>query len=198
MPALSQTRYDEQRAHILGAARQVFARKGFHQTSIKDIMEEAKVSNGAIFTYFKTKDEMILEIIRENLGQIIQRINEIVASSDHIDLEETLLALLEMVRQISLGPGRAMSMHVWSLSMVNPDVENCTREYCHQIHQSLEELVKHFQKAGALSMDLNPKRTAKALFSMLLPGYILQLLLVERIEPLAYLKAYKGLCQPAK
>ena len=198
MPALSQTRYDEQRAHILGAARQVFARKGFHQTSIKDIMEEAKVSNGAIFTYFKTKDEMILEIIRENLGQIIQRINEIVASSDHIDLEETLLALLEMVRQISLGPGRAMSMHVWSLSMVNPDVENHTREHCHQIHRSLEDLVKRFQKAGALSMDLNPKRTAKALFSMLLPGYILQLLLVERIEPLAYLKAYKGLCQPAK
>jgi AcrR family transcriptional regulator len=56
MPTLREERYNEQRSHILLAAKTVFARKGFHDASIKDIMKEACVSNGAIFTYFRTKD----------------------------------------------------------------------------------------------------------------------------------------------
>lgn len=195
MPTLSEVRYQEQRAHILLAARMVFAKYGFHRASIRDIMEEAKVSNGAIFTYFKTKDEMILEIIDQNLGLFTQRIQEVIATSEALKFDEVIVALLNLVRQISLGPGRSMSMHVWSLAMLEPEVAQHTTKHFDRIIASLERLIKKFQKSGGFPAKSNPQKSAKALFSVLIPGYIVQLLLVDSIEPEAYLKAHRGLCQ---
>lgn len=193
MPSLSEIRYQEQKAHILLAARTVFARNGFHRSSIRDIMEEAKVSNGAIFTYFKTKDDIIIEIIDQNLGVFCQRIDEIIQSSEKLCFEEVLVALLELVRKISLGPGRSMSMHVWSLSMLEPEVAKHTKRHFEKIIASLERLVKKFRNQTGSTSKANHRKTAKALFSMLIPGYIVQLLLVDGIEPSAYLKAQKSI-----
>jgi AcrR family transcriptional regulator len=193
MPSLTETRYQEQRAHILMAARMVFARKGFHRTSIKDIMNEAGVSNGAIFAYFKNKDQMIIEIIDQNLGLFLQRVEAIADNPEDLAFEDVLIALLELVRQISFGPGRSMSMHVWSLAMLEPEVADHLRSHFENITLSLKRLVMRFQKLGDLPQTLSAQRTAKALFSILIPGYIVQLLLLESIEPRVYLKAHQTL-----
>lgn len=193
MPSLTETRFAEQRAHILMAARLVFARKGFHRTSIKDVMEEAGVSNGAIFTYFKNKDQMIVEIIDQNLGLFFQRVEAIAINPENLGFEDVLIALLELVRQISFGPGRSMSMHVWSLAMLEPDVADHLRSHFEKITLSLTRLVMRFQKSGDLPETLSAQKAAKALFSMLIPGYIVQLLLLESIEPRVYLRAHQTL-----
>ena len=193
MPTLSEVRYNEQRSHILTAARVVFASKGFHKASIKDIMKEASVSNGAIFTYFKTKDAIILEIINQNLGVFCKRVDEIVESDERLSFDDVLIALLELVRQISLGPGRSMSLHVWSISMLDDLIASHTREHFDKIQNSLSCLVTKFKKRGELGGDVSAARAAKALFSILIPGYILQLTMLEGMDPKAYLKAHKAL-----
>ncbi|MDL1899078.1 helix-turn-helix transcriptional regulator [Anaerolineae bacterium CFX7] len=43
------------KAQILDAAAAVFARKGFYQASMDDIVEEAGLSKGALYWYFKSK-----------------------------------------------------------------------------------------------------------------------------------------------
>lgn len=193
MPTLSEIRYQEQRDHILLAARNVFAREGFHRASIRDVMEEAKVSNGAIFTYFKSKDEMILEIIDMNLGTFLRRVDDIIDSSEPLGFEEVLLALLELVKQISLGSGRSMSMHVWSLSMLEPGVGQHTKIHFQKILTSLVRLVKKYQKQGGALASANPQKISVALFSMLIPGFIVQLLLLDGLDTSAYLKAHKAI-----
>lgn len=193
MPALNEIRYQEQRAHILLAARTVFAREGFHRASIRDIMEEAKVSNGAIFTYFKSKDEMILEIINMNLGAFLRRIDEIIDSKESLRFEEVLLALLELVKQISLGAGRSMSMHVWSLSMLEPEVAQHTKVHFQKIVSSLAQLVKKHQAQGGIPLSTNPQKVSVALFSILIPSLIVQLLFLDGLDTSAYLKAHKTL-----
>ncbi len=50
------------RKQILEAAIKVFAEKGFHQTTIKDIAREAGIAHGTIYNYFENKTALMLGI----------------------------------------------------------------------------------------------------------------------------------------
>lgn len=58
-------RQRETRERLIGAARRVFARKGFDGASVPDIAEEAGVSTGAIYSNFSGKEELFLQMIAE-------------------------------------------------------------------------------------------------------------------------------------
>ena len=59
MPKVSDAYVEARRQQILEAARACFARQGFHQTSIKDICQEAGLSPGAVYRYFPSKEHII-------------------------------------------------------------------------------------------------------------------------------------------
>lgn len=66
------------RNQILDAATQVFAERGFHNTTIRQIAQQAGIADGTIYIYFKTKTDLLLGILNrineseqreEDLGQ---------------------------------------------------------------------------------------------------------------------------------
>lgn len=54
---------DRRRTQILEAAIKVFSKKGFEGSTTKEIARKAKVSEGTIFRYFKTKKEILMNIL---------------------------------------------------------------------------------------------------------------------------------------
>lgn len=50
---------------ILEAAKQVFARKGFHDATMDDVAEEAGVAKGTLYLYFRSKREIFVEALRQ-------------------------------------------------------------------------------------------------------------------------------------
>jgi AcrR family transcriptional regulator len=76
MPKLSKAALDERRNHILRAAEQCFAKNGFRSTTIEDVKREARVSTGAIYTYFPNKEAMmraLLEAARDDRRKQLER-----------------------------------------------------------------------------------------------------------------------------
>jgi AcrR family transcriptional regulator len=68
----------ERRQQILSAARDVFARRGYHQTTIDDIVAEAGVARGTYYLYFEDKRAVFADLIDRFFNQIsmaIQRID---------------------------------------------------------------------------------------------------------------------------
>jgi len=55
---------DERQRRILSSALKVFIRKGFAATKISDIAVEAGMSNGLMYHYFQSKDEIYAELVR--------------------------------------------------------------------------------------------------------------------------------------
>ncbi len=53
------------RGQILDAAARVFASKGFHPTTIKDIAREAGIADGTIYNYFENKTALLLGILEQ-------------------------------------------------------------------------------------------------------------------------------------
>jgi AcrR family transcriptional regulator len=56
---------DERKEQIMGAALKVFARRGIAGTKISMIAEEAGVSQGLFYHYFKSKDEAFIALVQE-------------------------------------------------------------------------------------------------------------------------------------
>jgi len=56
-------------AHLLKTALKLFAKKGYHATSMNDIASLAKVSKGLTYHYFKNKEAILVALVEERLKQ---------------------------------------------------------------------------------------------------------------------------------
>jgi len=70
----------------------VFARKGFHQSRVGDIAEEAGVAHGLLYHYFRSKEEVLETIFRETWTQLV-------ADTERIELSG--VALREQLRRFA-------------------------------------------------------------------------------------------------
>ncbi len=61
---------DERRATLVSAAREVFAQKGYHATTVDDITRAAGVAKGTFYLYFQEKREVYYEVVRSFLQMI--------------------------------------------------------------------------------------------------------------------------------
>jgi AcrR family transcriptional regulator len=57
-PSKREQQREERRNQILGAALMVFSQKGYHATNVSDVAAQAGVSQGTIYWYFESKDEL--------------------------------------------------------------------------------------------------------------------------------------------
>ena len=60
-----QLKSKETKARIFQAAKDILRKKGYEELSIKNICEEAGVSNGSFYHHFKTKDDLLSYYIEE-------------------------------------------------------------------------------------------------------------------------------------
>jgi len=76
------------REQILKAAVTVFSSRGYRETLVDEIAQEAGVAKGTLYLYFKSKEEMYLEAFRENVERLYeqtrQRIEEALSTWDKV------------------------------------------------------------------------------------------------------------------
>ncbi|GIO52710.1 MULTISPECIES: TetR/AcrR family transcriptional regulator [Paenibacillus] len=60
---------DERKEQIKAAALQVFARKGILSAKMSMIAETAGISNGLLYHYFKSKDELFTSLVQEAMAE---------------------------------------------------------------------------------------------------------------------------------
>lgn len=70
--AMSEDEKEARRTDILAAAKKVFARHGYHGTTIAEIAKAAKLSYGSIYWYFDSKDALFHELM-EAEGEALRR-----------------------------------------------------------------------------------------------------------------------------
>lgn len=88
MPRVSAQHEQEVRDRIVRAALAVFATRGFHRATMQDIVREAGLSVGAIYTYFRSKSDLILAgcdlITDQELAQLGGRLATVTGYRDRI------------------------------------------------------------------------------------------------------------------
>ncbi|OEH92172.1 TetR/AcrR family transcriptional regulator [Bacillus solimangrovi] len=83
----------EKKKRIIEVGLKLFAKKGFHATSIQEIAEQSEVSKGAFYLHFKSKGDLILSIYEYFYEKISSNIEK-------VDLEEGLLPRERVEKQL--------------------------------------------------------------------------------------------------
>jgi TetR/AcrR family fatty acid metabolism transcriptional regulator len=96
-----QSRREDKRQRIIDAAVEVFSAKGFFGARVAEIAEIAGVADGTIYLYFKSKDDLLISLFEERMGEINRRFAAMLATlrSPEEKLRRYLIEHLRMVAQ---------------------------------------------------------------------------------------------------
>ena len=92
-------RYNAQESKelIISSAEKLFFEKGFDKVSMRDISEEAKLSKGAIYHHYKSKDEIIKEIINKYVELQRSIMFDLIHKTDGYRGREKIIYLLDNI-----------------------------------------------------------------------------------------------------
>jgi AcrR family transcriptional regulator len=82
MPKLKPETQTARRDNILNAALDCFARAGFHRTTMQDICKLARVSPGALYVYFDSKEALIAGLCERDRAEFAERFAELEQAHD--------------------------------------------------------------------------------------------------------------------
>lgn len=85
---------------VLDAALQLFTEKGFHNTSIQDILGKAMISKGTFYNYFSSKTECFMAILEQVRYEASLRRHELLDGNDPAD-ENVLIEQIIVLRQLN-------------------------------------------------------------------------------------------------
>jgi TetR/AcrR family transcriptional regulator, fatty acid metabolism regulator protein len=155
----------DKREAILRAAIFVFAHNGYFNSKVADIAREARVADGTVYLYFKSKEEILHSIFDRSMEEAIAAGRKQLEGIS--DARERLrrIALLHLER---LGADRDLAV------VFQVELRGSTKfmeefsaagfaEYLSLIRSTFEE----GQRAGVFRAELNPKVVAKILFGAL-------------------------------
>jgi TetR/AcrR family transcriptional regulator, transcriptional repressor of aconitase len=72
VPKVSEEHKERRREQILKAAQRVFARHGFEGATVARLEAETGLSRGAIFSYFRNKDELFVDVVARSSTRLVE------------------------------------------------------------------------------------------------------------------------------
>ena len=161
-PKVSEEHMEERRNQILDAAVATFSQKGFHQTTIEDIRLEAGLSRGAVYHYFKSKED-IIDGIRQRSAQQAEAI--FAKGAEASDAESTLLSIKDATVSNMVSPrsveANRLAMFLWAESLVNERIMAGQLPAFKPYLGVVADAVSKAQAAGRLDPNLDPQAVAR-------------------------------------
>lgn len=195
MPKITDERREERRLQIVHAAMRCVAAQGFHKTTMADVIRESGMSAGAVYGYFRNKEELIVAIADKAITLADRTIGELLET-------DPLPTLSEMVGHITTtitghergdhGDLTRVAVAVWAEAIRDDSVRELVTTRFRRIRGRYAELVRAQQRVGRLDPAEDPELVARALFG-LMPGFVLQRLLLGDIDPDTFARAVRGL-----
>ena len=137
---------------ILEAAIKVFARQGFHQSTVAQIAKEAGVADGTIYLYFKNKDDILVQFFNYKTKQVFDSFRaEVARTESSLDKLRYLIRrhLEEFQRNREMAVVYQVETHQNS-RLAEPQIREMSKMY----RDIISEIVEQGQQEGAIRKDL--------------------------------------------
>jgi AcrR family transcriptional regulator len=190
-PVMPKDYFDFRKNQILKSAWECFEEKGYQKFTIRDIAKKIGVSPGAIYNYFKGKDEIIEELHKWNLLEKKKLFDQAAhKGSARESLGEFFTNIFQSIPEQELIKFHRGDINLWSEALRQKNLRKIFNE---NQEDSLNNLVVLIQK-GIESQEINARLNPKALagyFLALWKGLQLQLVLTDDLDVNVYLEEIK-------
>jgi TetR/AcrR family transcriptional regulator, transcriptional repressor of aconitase len=182
MPKVSQSHLDARRQQILDAAVECFSRQGFHATTMQDIIREARLSAGAIYKYFSSKEELIEAIAERRHTRELALIQAAEIDGEiTITVEKLIESFFHLLVDGEDRKERRLGIQLWSEALRNPRILRTVRKGVDQPRSTLTRLLEQAREQGDLLPEVEPEAMARVMIA-LFQGLVLQLAWDRSVE----------------
>ncbi len=166
MPKITQAQRETRRQQILDGALRCFSRDGFHNTTTADIVRESGVSQGTLYLYFATKDDIVAALADDRhqseafLTALAQREQDPIRG---------LLALIELhgsgLADAGRLDGRRVGVQGWAEALRNPRIHDSVVGGMATVRRAIVRLVERGQHTGQVRPEIDPAAVARTLIA---------------------------------
>jgi AcrR family transcriptional regulator len=157
---------EQRRAEILEAAARVFAQRGLTDTRIADIAEVSQMSQGLIYRYFDSKEQVFAELVEGTQNVMLDLLSHAEAQ------EQTGLGRLRFLTTNLLPvlyekpEGAAIIQHALTNQAVPPAVRQLALDYTCKVHLAIEGYIVQGQEEGQI-IESDPDQLSLLYLSVL-------------------------------
>lgn len=180
MPRISPQYEQAQEKRIIDGAAQVFADRGYRQTTIDQISQALQLSKGAIYIYFKSKENLFVSVLRAIYQERFNLLSTAFQPDDPVRVKfekiiDRLCALVSHENHIFVRlwiEGFLESEHIPGLEAIKTDTRR-------NFQQLLIGLLREGQRAGEVDPNLDVSSAVDAIMAVsdglmlhsLIPGW---------------------------
>jgi AcrR family transcriptional regulator len=174
MPKITDAQKETRRQQILDAALRCFSRDGFHGTTTADIVRESGVSQGTLYLYFATKEDIVVALADDrHQGEAFL---SALAHSEP-DPVQGLMLMIELYGKSLTDERRLDQRRVgiqgWAEALRNPRIHASVVEGLSPVREALARLIDKGRQSGQIRPDVDPDAVARVLIAVF-QGLILQ------------------------
>ena len=181
MPKITEEHREARRQQILDAARACLLEHGLEAASMEMIIARSGLSTGAVYRYFKGKDEIIGAAFAAATREIAEAVAPILAGPKSVapaQLAEKLLAAWVGYAQAGVGAAAGLdrmpaALHGWSYAQTDPDLKAALQASLRGFREAWLPFIKQWQADGLVAASAEPDAVAQLLLSVFL-GFVAQ------------------------
>lgn len=155
MPKVVPEYKDIAKKRIIDAAYLVFYKKGYHSSTMEDIAKEVGVSKASLYSYFKSKDEILQIASNQNLTESFSKL------LDNNNSIESLEIICN--NMIDFRGALHLNFEITALSSHNKNIRTINRDIYEKKLDALIKFVKKQQDNGNIRNDINAVTIAQLL-----------------------------------
>lgn len=181
------------RQQILDAAQRCFTRNGLHGTSMSDVAAEAGMSEPDVVRFFADRDALVQGIAENILGIVTTFFEEVAAAGEVPSLEDLIERFADTVIAATGtgGPGRLAPIY-WASALYNAEMAGRARAPMLRGRDGWVAIVDRMRTAGRVPAETD-SHAVGALLVCLLPGIVLQRVLLDDVEPGTFARGVRDL-----
>jgi AcrR family transcriptional regulator len=153
---MSRERDEGKKLAILGAAKKLFAARGYLGTSVSDLAREIDLPVGSIYTYFENKEALLRTVIEEGWEEFLDSLGRAISGPG---LPEERLALV-IYRFL---PELFGDIDLISIILAEADRGSRLDEKLERLASLLSGLIAELAEARGVNMDFPPRRAMAAI-----------------------------------
>ncbi len=144
----------EKKSKIIEAGLKVFGEKGYYNTNTAEIAKVAGVSTGIVYSYFKDKKDILLQVIKLYFQNIFSPIGEFLNKLQSLKLNKQVIDEFLKVAIKSHEDNDTLHEEVIALSHSDEDVHNQFLQF--EIYVT-DEIVKVLKNHNVIFNDINER-----------------------------------------
>lgn len=160
------------RRRIQRAAREVFAEKGYAKTSIEQVARQASLSVGAIYLYFRSKEDLYVSLLEETFEMFDSELMQIRSRADlhHVDRIQAAWLFFGQWAVSDLEGSRTLRLlsQPGLRKQLSDEVAERTARGIGRVREHFAALIASGVEAGVYRRGTSPEATADLLWSLFL------------------------------